>query len=250
MTVGTVHKQPAKDTCVYEVHFTDGHTEELAANTIAEALYAQCNPDENQSLCLTPSWITGRVSMWPSLGMIRSRSLTARRLSHAPHAVGSCVVNGRMAVHLGRNCPTSRSLTLLRLLSSNLLWTLPMNQPSTGGCHGSSRRKMATGTSFWRNAIELEMKMCMLPLMFSWMVLRPHQIISLACSRGHMTKAPATLVSRETVCITMLVEVLNDIEIWTTDVLNTYITMPCHEKIWTTLGKEFSDDCSWKGTIV
>ncbi len=52
MLVGTTHKQPAMDTCVYEVRFPDGCTKELAANTIAEALYAQCNPDGNQYIML------------------------------------------------------------------------------------------------------------------------------------------------------------------------------------------------------
>ncbi|KAL7477009.1 hypothetical protein ACHAW6_002828, partial [Cyclotella cf. meneghiniana] len=42
----------AMDTCVYEIHFLDGCTKELAANTIAEALYAQCNPDGNQYIML------------------------------------------------------------------------------------------------------------------------------------------------------------------------------------------------------
>ncbi len=40
------------DTHVYEVCFLDGRTKELAANTIAEALYAQCNPDGNQCIML------------------------------------------------------------------------------------------------------------------------------------------------------------------------------------------------------
>ncbi|KAL7479383.1 hypothetical protein ACHAW6_005115 [Cyclotella cf. meneghiniana] len=65
---------------------------------------------------------------------------------------------------------------------------------------------------------------------------------------GHMTKAPATLtnasiVSRETLCIALLVAVLNDVDIWTDDVLNAYITVPCCKKFWTTHGKEFGDDC-------
>eukprot|EP00804_Cyclotella_cryptica_P024180 CCRYP_019500-RA/>CCRYP_019500-RA protein AED:0.46 eAED:0.46 QI:0/-1/0/1/-1/1/1/0/83 len=59
---------------------------------------------------------------------------------------------------------------------------------------------------------------------------------------GHVTKAPATLtyasvVSRETVRIALLIAALNDIDIWAADVLNAYITAPCHEKIWTTLEK-------------
>ncbi|KAL7474926.1 hypothetical protein ACHAW6_000869 [Cyclotella cf. meneghiniana] len=38
--VGKAHKQPSMDTHVYEVHFLDGRTKELATNIIAEALYA------------------------------------------------------------------------------------------------------------------------------------------------------------------------------------------------------------------
>ncbi|KAL7474089.1 hypothetical protein ACHAW6_000082 [Cyclotella cf. meneghiniana] len=52
MSVGTAHKQPAMDTCVYEVHFPNGCTKDLSANNIAEALYAQCNPDGNQYVML------------------------------------------------------------------------------------------------------------------------------------------------------------------------------------------------------
>jgi hypothetical protein len=49
---------------------------------------------------------------------------------------------------------------------------------------------------------------------------------------GHATKAPATLiyasvVSRETVQITLLMAALNDVDIWAADVLNAYITAPC-----------------------
>ncbi|KAL7474777.1 hypothetical protein ACHAW6_000733 [Cyclotella cf. meneghiniana] len=50
--VGTAHKQPAMDTHVYEVRFQDGCTKELAVNTIAEAFYAQCEPDGNQYIML------------------------------------------------------------------------------------------------------------------------------------------------------------------------------------------------------
>ena len=52
LPVGIAHKQPALDTCVYEVRFPDGRTKELAANAIAEALYAQCNPDGNEYVML------------------------------------------------------------------------------------------------------------------------------------------------------------------------------------------------------
>eukprot|EP00804_Cyclotella_cryptica_P015837 CCRYP_006340-RA/>CCRYP_006340-RA protein AED:0.27 eAED:0.33 QI:64/0/0/1/0/0.33/3/0/257 len=50
--VGTAHHNPALDTRVYEVRFPDGRTEELAANVIAEAVYAQCDADGNQYVLL------------------------------------------------------------------------------------------------------------------------------------------------------------------------------------------------------
>eukprot|EP00804_Cyclotella_cryptica_P008800 CCRYP_015637-RA/>CCRYP_015637-RA protein AED:0.26 eAED:0.26 QI:0/-1/0/1/-1/1/1/0/227 len=57
-------------------------------------------------------------------------------------------------------------------------------------------------------------------------------------------------MSQETVWIALLTAALNEIDIWATDVLNAYITAPCREKIWTTLGKEFGHDCSQKAIVV
>jgi hypothetical protein len=50
--VGSSHWNPALDTRVYEVCFSDGRTEELAANVIAEVVYAQCDADGNQYILL------------------------------------------------------------------------------------------------------------------------------------------------------------------------------------------------------
>jgi hypothetical protein len=72
---------------------------------------------------------------------------------------------------------------------------------------------------------------------------------------GYATKALATLtyasvVSRETVLVALLMAALNNVDICAADVLNAYITAPCREKIWTTLGKEFGDDCCRKAIVV
>jgi 23S rRNA A2030 N6-methylase RlmJ len=57
-------------------------------------------------------------------------------------------------------------------------------------------------------------------------------------------------VSRETVRIALLITLLNNVDIWAADVLNAYITVPCQEKICTTLGKEFGDNCGRKVIVV
>ena len=50
--MGSAHWNPALDTRVYEVLIPDRRTEELAANVIAEAVYAQCDADGNQYVLL------------------------------------------------------------------------------------------------------------------------------------------------------------------------------------------------------
>ena len=50
--VGTANANPILDTRVYEVMFPDGEVTELAANTIATSMYAQCDVDGNEYLLL------------------------------------------------------------------------------------------------------------------------------------------------------------------------------------------------------
>ena len=50
--MGSAHRNPALDTRVYEVRFPDKRTEELAANVIAETVYAQCDANGNQYVLL------------------------------------------------------------------------------------------------------------------------------------------------------------------------------------------------------
>ena len=46
--IGCANENPILDTRRYVVEFEDGEQAELAANTIAQSMYAQCGPDGNQ----------------------------------------------------------------------------------------------------------------------------------------------------------------------------------------------------------
>ena len=46
--IGRSNKNPILDTRGYVVEFEYGEQEELAANTIAQSMYAQCDPERNQ----------------------------------------------------------------------------------------------------------------------------------------------------------------------------------------------------------
>jgi hypothetical protein len=72
---------------------------------------------------------------------------------------------------------------------------------------------------------------------------------------GHMTEAPATItyasmVSRETVRIALMLAALNDLQVNVGDVLNVYITAPVKEKVWTVLGPKFGPDAGKRAIIV
>eukprot|EP00804_Cyclotella_cryptica_P019304 CCRYP_006183-RA/>CCRYP_006183-RA protein AED:0.20 eAED:0.20 QI:0/0/0/1/0/0/5/0/657 len=124
----------------------------------------------------------------------------------------------------------------------------------------------ATGTTFWHDAIEKEMTNVRVAFDIladgaapppDHQFIRCHMIFDVKLedfrrkarlvARGHATKAPALSLMPAS---SLLVAALNDIDIWATDVLNAYITAPCREKIWTTLGKEFGDDCGKKAIVV
>ena len=71
---------------------------------------------------------------------------------------------------------------------------------------------------------------------------------------GHMAKASATItyasiVSRKTICIALLMAALNDPNVKVGDVLNAYITAPITEKVWTVLGPEFGIDASKSASL-
>ncbi len=70
-----------------------------------------------------------------------------------------------------------------------------------------------------------------------------------------MTKAPptityASIASRETVCLSLTIAAINDLEVEVVDVLNAYITAPITKKVWTILGPEFGPNAGKTAIIV
>jgi hypothetical protein len=48
LSIGTANDNPIMDSRLYEVEFGDGHRTSLAANAIAENLFAQVDPEGNR----------------------------------------------------------------------------------------------------------------------------------------------------------------------------------------------------------
>eukprot|EP00804_Cyclotella_cryptica_P001676 CCRYP_009051-RA/>CCRYP_009051-RA protein AED:0.08 eAED:0.08 QI:0/0/0/1/0.5/0.6/5/0/841 len=300
--VGTAHTNPVLDTRIYEVRFPDGRTEELAANVIAEAVYAQCDADGNQYVLLDaivdyrkdPSvavarndqvsviddkkivkrstrelcceWKDGSTS-WQKLSDLKeSHPLQVAEFAFAAHIADEPAFNWWVSWVLKKR-DRIVSLVKRRRRYHKRTHKYGIELPKT--VEEAYVIDRATGTTFWHDAIEKEMKNVRVAFDVladgvappaDHQFIRCHMIFDISVARparsgGHVTKAPATLtyasvVSRETVRIALLIAALNDIDIWAADVLNAYITAPCREKIWTTLGKEFGDDCGRKAIVV
>jgi len=72
---------------------------------------------------------------------------------------------------------------------------------------------------------------------------------------GHMMESPSSLtyssvVSRDSVRITLKIAALNGLGILSCDIQNAYFIAPCREKIWTVAGPDFGSRCGQKMIIV
>ena len=70
-----------------------------------------------------------------------------------------------------------------------------------------------------------------------------------------MNKTPATntyasVMSRQRVRIALMIVTLNDLEAKSGGILNAYVQAPVTEKVWTTLGPEFSKNAGKTAMIV
>ena len=122
------------------------------------------------------------------------------------------------------------------------------------------------GNTFWEDSIAKEMKNVRVAFQIldeneevpiGYKFIRCHMIFdvkmedfrrkSRLVAGVHMTDTPASItyasvVSRETVRLALMIFALNDLEVKCGDVMNAYITAPITEKVWTVLGPEFGDD--------
>ena len=72
---------------------------------------------------------------------------------------------------------------------------------------------------------------------------------------GHATVAPPILTyvsvfSPDLVRIALTLSAVNDLEVKASDTQNTYLTAPCSENIWITLGSEFGTNLTGKKSLV
>ena len=307
--LGRENRNPILDSRLYEVEFPDGRTEEIAANAIAQAMYAQCDIDgteytildsivdyrkgqdalskEDQRFtkdgrdCIHRStkgwellcqWKDGTTS-WQKLSDLKeSHPLETAEFAFAREIADQPAFNWWVGWVLKKRDRIISKVQTRNTRYAKRTHKYGIELPKTVAEALEIDRK--TGTSFWADAIAKEMKNVRVAFEIlpegerapnGFQHVRCHMVFDIKMedfkrkarlvAGGHTTEAPATLtyasvVSRETVRVALLVAALNDLDIWAADVMNAYITAPNREKIWTTLGKEFGDDAGKKAIVV
>lgn len=294
--VGVRNANPILDTREYEVQFPDGTVQSYIANSIAENLYSQVDAEghsfsifeeiighkKDDSAISTDelsddkpyfttkgwkfliSWKDGTSSYVPLREMKKTYPLqtaeyaVSHGLAHEPAFKWWVPFTMRKR---------DRILQKLGKKGSTKYWhrthkygiELPK---SVAEALDIDRR---TGTTFWRNAIEKEMRNVGVAFQFSADDAIPvghkrincHMIFDVKMvgliwkarfvAGGHMTEPPqesvySSVVTRESVRIMFTIAALNDLDLLAADVQNAYINAKMAEKVYTIAGPEFGSN--------
>ncbi|KAI2502750.1 Reverse transcriptase (RNA-dependent DNA polymerase) [Fragilaria crotonensis] len=131
--VGRANPNPILDTRTYEVEFPDGQIAEMAANVIAQNMYAMCDEEINSSYSLESLTIGRTKTRCHALTCIfekgRIPTFESRRKD------GDFVLSGKTAAPRGKGWLTLKSPILYKSPTTQYRKALKVNPPSRGGCH-------------------------------------------------------------------------------------------------------------------
>ena len=310
--VGVATTNPLTNTALYEVEFSDGHVEELQYNIIAENMISQVDSEghhyqllaeisdhRSNHLALTKKngfikskngnlhpkkttrgwsieveWKDGTVSWVPLKDLKASNPVEL-----AEYAVANNIDDEPAFKWWAKDTLRKRDRIISKVKTKYWRTTHKFGievPKSVDEAYAIDRR---TGTTFWTDAINKEMKNVRVafealegvtPETMREGKVKPgykycgtHMIFDIKMdgkftrkarlvADGHKTKAPSSItyssvVSRDSVRLALLIASLNDLDISACDIGNTYLNAECREKLWTVAGSEFGSE---KGTVM
>ena len=311
--IGKRHSNPLLDTREYECELEDGTLMRYNANVIAENIFAQCDDagrrqailDEiidhkrdGRALRADNGYVTTKRGQrvpknttkgWKILCQWKDGSSDWVDLKYVkdsnPIELAEYAVANRIQEEPAFKWWVSQTLRM----RNRIIGKVKSRYWKTSHKYGirlphsvqeALRIDKETGTDYWWNAIQKEMKKVMVAFDYDESV-TPQQIrdgsakdkyvgfqeikchmifdVKMDLTRkarfvagGHMTEPPASItyssvVSRDSVRLAFLLAALNRLEVMACDIGNAYLNAPCREKIWFVAGPEFG---SRQGTVI
>lgn len=296
--IGKRNSNPLLDTRLYEVEFPDGSTDTFTANTIAENILSQVD-EEGNTFEIIDSIVDHR-SNGHAISREEGTFLDRRGKQHkkrttrgwdlqvemkdgstawlplkdlkeshpvqvAEYAVANKIADEPAFAWWVRDVLRKRDRILAKV-KSNRYWSkthkFGIELPKT--VEQALKIDRDTGTTFWQDAIEKEMKNVLPAFEFNdgdqvpigYKHIKCHMVFDVKMdltrkarlvAGGHMTDPPkestySSVVSRDSVRIAFTIAALNGLDVLAADVQNAYLNAPTKERVYTTAGLEFGAD--------
>ena len=293
--IGRRNANPLLDTRLYEVEFPDGSTEAVTANLIAENLFAQVDAEgrsysvikdivdhrkNGHALSKDDGYITTNSGNrkpkrttrgWDllcELGDATTAWIPLKDLKEsmpvqvAEYAVANKIAEEPAFAWWVRDTLRRRDRIISKVKARYWKRTHKYGIELPKTVKRALEIDAETGTTFWRDAIDKEMKNVKDAFEFSDTDEIPKFHKEITCHMvfdikikdltrkaryvggGHKTDPPkdttySSVVSRDSVRIAFLAAALNDLDVLAADVQNAYLNAPTKEKVWTRAGLEF-----------
>ena len=303
--IGRASDNPILDTRVYEVEYLDGHREAVAANVIAENLFAQVDDEGNRQVFLKEiidhrttgkqvppedAFVTLKNGVkrrrqttvgWEILCEWKDGSSTWVALKDLKESYPVQLAEYAIARKIS-DLPAfawwvpfvlkKRSRIVAKVKSKYWLRTHKYGIQIPKSVSEAERLDVENGDTLWMDAIRKEMANVrpafelwekprdQLPV--GYQEIKCHMVFDVKLGEnfrrkarfvagGHTTDAPssityASVVSRESVRVCLLLAALNDLQILGCDIQNAYLAADCRERIFTVAGPEFGSE---KGSL-
>jgi Reverse transcriptase (RNA-dependent DNA polymerase) len=305
--IGTSNSNPILDSREYEVEFDDGCVLEYSANVIAENLYSQVDAEgrrfvmlqeildhqkDNSAVPKDDEFVVSngkRVRRYTTKGwklciLWKDGSTSWETLTSVKEAFPVEIAEYAVARKIAEEPAFSwwvpytlkkKARIVAAVNKRYMLRTHKFGVEVPKTVQEALKLDATTNTSFWRDAIALEVKNVdvafqdlseMEEVPIGYQYVKCHMIFDVKAGSlkrkaryvagGHMTEPPAavtyaSVVSRESVRLGLMIAALNGLSILSADIQNAYLTSPCQEKIYTTLGPEFGPHrCGRKALVV
>jgi hypothetical protein len=304
--VGRSNSNPILDTREYEVEFEDGVVLRYAANVIAENLYSQIDGEGRRYLVMESivdhkkdksavskddefvvvkgkrvrrmttkgwklciRWKDGSTSWEPLKNLKETNPVEVAEYAVAMGIAGEPAFSWWVPFTLKK-----RNRIIAAVNKRYMLRTHKFGVEIPKTVRQALEIDKATGTTFWEDAIALEIKNVDVAFQelednekvpVGYQFVHCHMIFDVKpgslkrkaryVAGGHMTEPPtaltyASVVSRESVRLGLMIAALNGLDVLSADIQNAYITSPCEEKIYTKLGSEFGPHRAGKTALI
>jgi hypothetical protein len=294
---GKRHENPILDSRQYEIEFPDGSTEVVAANLIAENLFSQVDEEgrsfqimreitdhrkTDQAVSIEDGFTTNKhgvqrpkittlgwelevewkdgSSSWIPLKDLKE----SNPLEVAEYACTSQIEKEPAFKWWVRHTLRKRDRIIKKVKSRYWTRSHKYGIELPHSVEEAMAIDKRTGTTFWRDAIEKEMKNVLMAFEYpedgkppvGYKKIRCHMIFDIKSTLtrkarmvagGHLTDPPkdavfSSVVTRDSVRIAFTIAALNDLEVLAGDVQNAYLNAPTKEKCWFIAGPEFGKD--------